>query len=216
MSKGQLVEYSRHTADTLHGLHVRLRRLKEHQESMTTVGSNTDSDFKELFTKLYSGFKNISDKHNNIVCCWQNCETKGEFVSPEQLHVLQRDDVAPINRLNVCKWLGCNKTFLTQKLLESKIVGHTGGESDNFLLLLLHDQAKALNMSSRQMRWHPLVLMSCLRIYCKSHSTYSKLRNSGFLRLFSGRTLSDYKNFCSSKSGWQTSVFLAMQSSCEQ
>lgn len=62
------------------------------------------------------------------------------------------------------------------------------------------------------MRWHPLVLKWCLRIYSKSHSIYTDLRESGFLKLPSGRTLSDYKNFCSSKSGWQVSVLDAMRS----
>ena len=190
---------------------------------MTTVGSETDSDFKKMFTKLYSGFKNISDKHTNIVCCWQNCETEAEFVSTEQLfdhikqlHIPPQVDVVPINKQYVCKWLGCDKTFSKKKQLESHIVGNTGSESDSFFLLLLQDQAKALNMPSRQMRWHPMVLKWCLRLYCKSLSTYSELRDSGFLRLPSGRTLSDYKNSCSSKSGWQTSVFQRMKSSCEQ
>ena len=79
MTKDQLVEHSRRTAETRCGLQVRLRRLQEHQESMTT-DSETDSDLK-----------NISDKHTNIVCCWQNCETGGKFVSTEQLfdHIKQ-------------------------------------------------------------------------------------------------------------------------------
>ena len=63
------------------------------------------------------------------------------------------------------------------------------------------------------MRWHPLVLKWCLRIYSKSHSIYADLRESGFLKLPSGRTLSDYKNFCSSQSGWQISVLDAMRES---
>ena len=41
----------------------------------------------------------------------------------------------------------------------------------------------------------------------------NELRNAGFLRLPSGRTLSDYKNFCSAKSGWQLSVLNGMRSS---
>ena len=61
------------------------------------------------------------------------------------------------------------------------------------------------------MRWHPSVLKWCLRLYSRSHSLYSDLRDSGFLKLPSGRTLSDYKNFSSSKSGWQTSVLGAMR-----
>ena len=63
------------------------------------------------------------------------------------------------------------------------------------------------------MRWHPLVLKWCLRIYFKSHSIYGDLRSSGFLKLPSGKTLSDYKNFCSSKSGWQVSVLDAIRES---
>ena len=51
----------------------------------------------------------------------------------------------------------------------------------------------------------------CLRLYSRSHSLYSDLRDSGFLKLPSSRTLSDYKNFSSSKSGWQTSVLGAMR-----
>ena len=85
-----------------------------------------------------------------------------------------------------------------------------------FFLTLLHDQAKALNMPSRQMRWHPLVLKWCLRMYSKSHSVYDDLCVSGFLKLPSGRTLSDYKNFCSSKSGWQASVMEAMRESAKK
>ena len=61
------------------------------------------------------------------------------------------------------------------------------------------------------MRWHSSVLKWCLRLYTRSHSLYSDLRESGFLKLPSGRTLSDYKNFCSSKSGWQTSVLGGMR-----
>ena len=79
-----------------------------------------------------------------------------------------------------------------------------------FFITLLKDQAKALNVPSRQMRWHPLVIKWCLELYAKSHSMYADLRDSGFLKLPSGRTLSDYKNYSSSKSGWQTSVFETM------
>ena len=41
-------------------------------------------------------------------------------------------------------------------------------------------------------------------MYTKSHSLYDDVRESRFLRLPSGRTLNDYKNFCATKSGWNT------------
>ena len=42
-------------------------------------------------------------------------------------------------------------------------------------------------------------------------STYEDIRESGFLKLPSGRLLSDYKNFSSPQSGWQTSTLRAMR-----
>lgn len=161
----------------------------------------------------------IAQKAN--VCYWEDClplEHKFETAELLQKHVSTCHmptvlDKAPINRTYQCKWIGCDKTFCKKKLLKSHIIEHTGNESDTFFLTLLQDQAKALNMPSRQMRWHPLVLKWCLRIYSKSHSIYADLRESGFLKLPSGRTLSDYKNFCSSQSGWQISVLDAMRES---
>ena len=109
-------------------------------------------------------------------------------------------DDAPIGRQYMCDWLSCTRMFRKKHLLENHIVEHIGSESDLLFINLLKDQAIALNTPSRQMLWHPSVLKWCLRLYSRSHS-YSDLRDSGFLKLPSGRTLSDYKNFSSSKSG---------------
>ena len=49
-----------------------------------------------------------------------------------------------------------------------------------------------------------LVIQWCLKTYCKSHSLYEGIRSSGALQLPSGRTLSDYKNFNPTQSGWQS------------
>ena len=81
---------------------------------------------------------------------------------------------------------------------------HTGGTSDTFFEILLKDQAKALTTEARQMHWHPIVIKWCLHMYNKSHSMYEDMRSSKMLKLPSGRTLSDYRNFDYPQSGWQS------------
>ena len=88
---------------------------------------------------------------------------------------------------------------------------HTGYSSDQFFGVLLCDQAKALTLPKRQMRWHPHIIKWRLRMYSKCHAAYEDLRDSGFLKLPSGRLLSDYKNFSSPSSGWHTSTLWEMK-----
>ena len=83
--------------------------------------------------------------------------------------------------------------------------------NDGFLEILLCDQAKAIAMECRQMRWHPAVIRWCLRNYLKSHKLYEDLPNSGGLKLPSGRTLSDCSNYCSPQTGWKTDNLKVMR-----
>ena len=94
------------------------------------------------------------------------------------------------------------KSYLKLNLLENHIREHTGRVNDEFLETLLSDQGKAMTTIPKQIRWHPLVIKWCFRISIKSHSLYEDKRNSGGLKLPSGRTLSDYKNFSHTDSGW--------------
>ena len=53
MSKDKLLEHSREMADNIHVMQIKIKRLEEYQREMSTVGSNTDSDFRNLFQQLY-------------------------------------------------------------------------------------------------------------------------------------------------------------------
>ena len=220
MSKDELIDHSRKTAKKLHSMQTQMKRLKQYQEDMSTVGGQTDSEFRKLFSDLYDGLSKKVEKCNNNTCYWDYCDRSDEFCSKEllmrhikecHLSTVEQSDKAPIKRHYKCEWLGCCKEFGKKKLLLNHLEEHIGSESDLFFLTLLKDQAKALIVPSRQMRWHPLIIKWCLRIYSKSHSLYADIRDSRFLKLSSGRTLSDYKNFSSSKSGWQMSVLDAMR-----
>ena len=50
----------------------------------------------------------------------------------------------------------------------------------------------------------------------KSHGLYEDLRNSGGLKLPSGRTLSNYKKFCAPESGWNTENLCKMKTVFEK
>ena len=57
LTKDDLVEKSRHMAEQIHKLETRVKRLKEHQDTMRTVGQVTDADFRMLFDQLSTGLK---------------------------------------------------------------------------------------------------------------------------------------------------------------
>ena len=105
MSKDKLLEHSREMADKIHVMQTKIKRLEEYQREMSTVGSNTDSDFRKLFQQLYKGLNKVVEKHDNNTCYWESCNLETEFKSPELLlghiksvHIKTVDDVAPINR----------------------------------------------------------------------------------------------------------------------
>jgi hypothetical protein len=88
---------------------------------------------------------------------------------------------------------------------------HIGYVKDELMEILLKDQAMALQKPAKQMKWHPLVIQWCLKLYCKSQSIYESMRSSGALKSPSGRTLSDYKNFNTPKSSWNSETIESMK-----
>ncbi|XP_077869908.1 uncharacterized protein LOC144362652 [Saccoglossus kowalevskii] len=71
---------------------------------------------------------------------------------------------------------------------------------DSFQHLFWEEQLRHARCSdSRQMRWHPTIIRWCLFLKFKSSSAYEALRSSGFVKLPSQRTLTDYSNYIKPK-----------------
>ena len=210
-SKPELLDVARQSSTLLKRLKTKNNRLELAVENMVDVGQSSNNDLKTMFNNLYTGLQENRDKQKSLVCLWEACLKTDIFEDVEDLyrhcksHVEHVDTskIAPIDREYECKWRGCTKSYRKLRLLENHLRDHTGSMNDSFLEILLSDQAKAVTTESRQMRWHPAVIRWCLRLYLKSHSMYDDLRNSGGLKLPSGRTLSDYNNFCAPQSGWK-------------
>ena len=90
MLKERLIENSKEMAAKIHRMQVKLKRLEQYQQEMSTVGNNTDSDFKTLFKQLYEGISKNIEKHEANVCYWEDClpfEHKFETAELLQKHI---------------------------------------------------------------------------------------------------------------------------------
>ena len=171
---------------------------------------------------MYKDVKMKHDRLRNPKCHWEKCD-KGKFDDVELLfkhckeHIQHFDtaSVPPSQRQYTCHWEGCIKTYKKIKLLENHLREHTGDSLEEFLEILIRDQAKALN-KSKVKKWNPAVIKWCPQIYSKSKSTYNDIRLSIGLKLPSGRTLSDYKNFNSTKSGWRSGTIRSMRNKLDE
>lgn len=56
------------------------------------------------------------------------------------------------------------------------------------------------------MRWHPMIIKWCLFLRHKSATTYSTLRDIGFVNLPSTRTLYDYSHCVKSGTGFRAEI----------
>eukprot|EP00112_Aurelia_sp_Birch-Aquarium-sp1_P004779 Seg1542.3 transcript_id=Seg1542.3/GoldUCD/mRNA.D3Y31 product="Transposable element P transposase" protein_id=Seg1542.3/GoldUCD/D3Y31 len=205
----ELLRVARESSRKLKNMQNRIRKFENLTKTMTHVGANTHQDLSQMFKGLQEGLERKRKCYQSPACKWGQC--KETFDSCEELyeharsHVGIDDGIAPSFRNYQCQWPSCGKEFKKKRLIEKHLVQHTGDARTHFLEILLKDQAKALNTDARQMRWHPLIIRWCLRLYNRSHASYNALQDSGFLKLPTGRALSDYRNFNKPDSGWKLS-----------
>ena len=75
-----------------------------------------------------------------------------------------------------------------------------------FMKLFWKQQMETRKASSKNVRYHPMLIRYCLSLFTKSRSVYEELRSSGILVLPSSRTLQDYKNYINPKTGFSSQV----------
>lgn len=56
------------------------------------------------------------------------------------------------------------------------------------------------------MRWHPMIVKWCLYIRSKRTEAYNSVKDTGFIKLPSARTLFDYSHFTKSALGYQPDI----------
>ncbi|XP_065891694.1 uncharacterized protein [Dysidea avara] len=82
---------------------------------------------------------------------------------------------------------------------------------DEFKRIFWEQQAAACRAKKNGVRWHPLFIRWCLNIMLTSGKTYDIIRESGFIRLPSRRTLRDYTNWMKLKSGFNAELLNYMR-----
>ena len=78
---------------------------------------------------------------------------------------------------------------------------------NSFEQLFWQQQQKAISMKdTRAMKWHPLFIKWCLYLRHLSGKSYDLLRDSGYIKLPSQRTLRDYTHYIPSTIGYSEKV----------
>ena len=175
---------------------------------MERLHCEDEDNLTAMFQDLKDRVKLIEEKVNNPVCKWAGCGLSFKTIDElhehcATVHANNSSGNGPAERTYKCQWIQCTRQAFRQHAhLCSHLYEHTGREEDAFLLLLIQDQAKCLTRPKANMRWHPAVIRWCLQQHARSTSAYEEMRQAGFLRLPTSRTLQVYATYSEPKSGW--------------
>ena len=208
MTRDELLSVARSSATQLRKTWVTIARLREAEKSKEELHTDDNDNMTKMFKTLQNGLTSIDERRNNPKCKWSDCVEKFATISELHehcvtVHAHNSGGDAPIQRQYKCQWSGCSReAFNNHAHLARHLHDHTGREEDSFLQVLIEDQAKSLTCSKSNMRWHPAVIRWCLQQHARSSAGYEEMRQAGFLRLPTSRTLQSYATFSEPKSGW--------------
>lgn len=154
------------------------RMLKENGSNKENCSSHVNYRFMD------SGSKDIRMKNLKL-------EVRKKMYALKRLEKKLRDAIQKDS-------MPVDKT-LHSDLLEIMKNQKPSGEDDpssKFKEIFWTQQLQAFSKKNpKSIRWHPMIIKWCLYIYHKSSGAYESLRNSGVIKLPSGRTLRDYRQF---------------------
>jgi hypothetical protein len=89
-------------------------------------------------------------------------------------------------------------------------------DSNSFQRLFWSQQLKAVSTDKFGIRWHPMIIRWCLAIRQKSQAAYDTVREAGFIKLPSNRTLFDYSHYIKSELGFHQDVLQMLHTEAEK
>lgn len=124
---------------------------------------------KDLQTRAYSAEREVKKLKEKIEKATERCGVDLEKSLSTELCTIMEDNNSEITKLY---------------------------PEGTFRRLFWDEQLKINRMkNAKQMRWHPCMIRWCLNLKLLSSSAYHSLRTSGFIKLPSERTLSDYTHY---------------------
>ena len=155
---------------------------------------------KDRCSKCQLHRSTLRKQYNRLLQKEANVEARTDVASKSQLFSLSKAELelkckkllAELNSKN-------SSTTVSPVILDSQVshdIKTTAMENlppeGTLNRLFIEEQLKAFETDKRGMRWHPMIIRWAMTIRHRSKSAYEILRETGFMRMPSERTLNDY------------------------
>ncbi|XP_070547240.1 uncharacterized protein [Ptychodera flava] len=171
-----------------------LRKRRSEKSKQTEVGSDNLLASKKAHSNMSR--TELCEKLGQYKCHVKSLE--------HQIQSMSRDIKKSIQKHAHTLYGKCNEDMLTLVDACQGDVEKSWPDPNSFQRLFWNEQIKFNQQQNKSsMRWHPMIIRWCLYIQSRSSTTYEYLRDSGFIKLPSQRTLYDYSHYMKSATGFQ-------------